>query len=374
MSAPSGSAAGAAEFYIGLMSGTSLDGIDAVLADAAAQPPRVVAHQYRALDPALRIELQALNVSGTDEVDRCARAAQALVREYADAVGALLAAAGLPASAVRAVGAHGQTIRHRPQLGFSVQLNAPALLAELTGIDVVADFRSRDLAAGGQGAPLVPGFHRLAFGGEAPRAVVNIGGISNLTALRADGGLTIGFDCGPGNVLIDAWMERHFHARYDRDGAAAAAHVVDQALVQQLLTDPYFAAPPPKSTGRELFSLDWLQRAPRIERLEAGVVLASLTQLTAAVIAQSIERWFPEAREIVVCGGGARNQTLMRGLNEASRGRLVMTSDALGVSAEHVEALTFAWLARCHVHRQPANLPEVTGARGPRLLGALYPA
>jgi len=373
MSPPSGSANGARELFVGLMTGTSLDGVDAVLADCAPCKPVALAHVHTPLPPALRRELLALNAGGADEIHRSHLAAQDLARLYATAVTALLAAGRLQARDVRAIGAHGQTVRHRPDLGYTVQINAPALLAELTGIDVVADFRSRDVAAGGQGAPLVPAFHRLVFGSDRPRAVVNIGGIGNVTAL--DGERVTGFDTGPGNVLIDAWMAAHFDAAFDAGGALAATASPDEELVAALLGDPYFLLAPPKSTGRDLFTLDWVHRFERARSIDARVVLASLTELTARSIGDAILRWVPATEDVVVCGGGARNATLMQSLQRRlGASRPVRTADALGVAGDQVEALAFAWLARCHLQREPGNLPAVTGARGPRVLGALYPA
>jgi anhydro-N-acetylmuramic acid kinase len=372
MVAPSGSASGAPELYVGLMSGTSLDGVDAVIADFAGPLPRTLAHVHRPLPEALRAELLALNASGADELHRASLAAVALARTYAAAVDALLDASGLEPSTVRAIGAHGQTVRHRPDLGYSVQLNAPALLAELSGIDVVADFRSRDVAAGGQGAPLVPAFHRIVFAHHAPRAVVNIGGMSNVTVLMESG--VAGFDTGPGNALIDAWMALRFGQTFDIGGQLAGTAAPDEALVSSLLAEPFFAAAPPKSTGRDLFTLDWVLRHPRARQLAPEAVLASLAALTARSIADAIERWLPQVQDVVVCGGGTRNDTLMGLLRERLQPRRVAKSDALGVPAVHVEALAFAWLAQCHVRRLAGSVPEVTGAAGPRILGALYPA
>lgn len=372
MSVPGASASGTSELFVGLMTGTSLDGLDAVLADCGHPVPRALAHRHRALPTSLRSELLALNTAGNDEIHRSSVAAQTLARLYAASVEDLLAAAGVAANAVRAIGVHGQTVRHRPDLGYTVQLNAPALLAELTGIDVVADFRSRDVAAGGQGAPLVPAFHRVVFGGAGARAVVNLGGIANITAL--DGAGERGFDAGPGNVLIDAWMAARFNAPYDRNGALAATARADEALVRSLLADPYFAAAPPKSTGRDLFTLDWVLRDPLVRQLDPTVVLASLTELTARAIGEAIVRWVPAAEGVVACGGGALNATLMQALQRCvGAQRAVVSSEALGVPVDQVEALAFAWLARCHLHRSPGNLPGATGARGPRILGALYP-
>jgi anhydro-N-acetylmuramic acid kinase len=373
MPAPSGSASGASELFIGLMTGTSLDGVDAVLADCGPRVPRAIAHVHRGLPPALRAELLALNSAGLDEIHRSHIAAAELSRHYADAAAALLTASGVRARDVRAIGAHGQTVRHRPDLGYTVQLNAPALLAELSGIDVVADFRSRDVAAGGHGAPLVPAFHRIVFGGDTPRAVVNIGGIGNITVL--DGERVLGFDAGPGNVLIDGWMAARLGAPFDADGALAATAAPDSEFVHALMAEPFFAALPPKSTGRDLFTLDWVLRRLDGRTLDPRIVLASLTELTARVIGEAIAQWAPNAAEVLVCGGGARNATLMRALQRCvGDTRPVRSTDALGIPADQVEALAFAWLAQRHLQRLAGNLPDATGARGLRVLGALYPA
>jgi len=366
------------EFYIGLMSGTSLDGVDGVLVDFESQPMRVVAHAHRAFEPALAHELLALNAPGESELHRGALAANALVRVYAAVVEALLASSGTLRAQVRAIGAHGQTVRHRPRefdgIGYTVQLNNPALLAELTGIDVIADLRSRDVAAGGQGAPMVPAFHRAVFGraGETS-AVLNIGGISNLTALRADGS-TIGFDCGPGNALMDHWCVQHTGQRYDDGGAwAASGQVIDQMLAQ-MRAEPYFALPPPKSTGRDLFNPPWLRvQLARFPSSPAVDVQATLTELTAAACAADVLAHAPGARELLVCGGGAFNAHLMKRLAAHLPAIAVMPTDARGLPADQVEACAFAWLARAFTRRESANLPSVTGAAGPRVLGALYP-
>jgi anhydro-N-acetylmuramic acid kinase len=330
---------------------------------------------HHGLATELREALLRLNERGIDELHRAAVAGQHLAHAYAAAVGDLLLDAGIEAQAVRAIGAHGQTIRHQPDSGYTIQVNAPATLAELTGIDVVADFRSRDIAAGGQGAPLAPAFHAAAFRGESPRAVVNIGGISNLTGLPALGvdSPVLGFDCGPGNVLIDAWALEHLGKPIDRDGRWAAGGRVHAQLLQVMLDEPYFTLAPPKSTGRDRFNRGWL--AERLGRfaVEPRDVQATLTQFTATAIGNSIGRYFAEAAEVVVCGGGAFNATLMRMLAETCAPRSVVASDSVGVAPDQVEALAFAWLAREFVEHRCANLPAVTGARGARPLGALYP-
>ena len=363
------------QLFVGLMTGTSLDGIDAVLADFAGGRPRLCAHVHHGLTAELRAALLDLNQPGENELHRAAVAGQHLAHAYAAAVGDLLLAAEVDAAGVRAIGAHGQTVRHQPEAGYTVQVNAPATLAELTGIDVVADFRSRDIAAGGQGAPLVPAFHAAIFRGEAPRAVVNIGGISNLTGLPALGveSPVLGFDCGPGNVLLDAWALEHLGEPVDRNGHWAASGAVNAKLLSALLDEPFFALVPPKSTGRDRFNPDWLRRKLAGFQVDPHDVRATLTQLTATVIGYAVEHYFAEAAEIVVCGGGAFNATLMRMLGEACAPRRVIASGALGVPADQVEAFAFAWLAREFVEQRCANLPAVTGARGHRPLGALYP-
>lgn len=365
------------QLYIGLMSGTSVDGVDGVLVRLGdGQPPAVQASASLPMPADLRRELLALNQSGDDELARAALAANSLARLYAQAVAALLQHAGVAAGDVAAIGAHGQTVRHRPDLGYTVQLNAPALLAELTGIDVVADFRSRDVAAGGQGAPLVPPFHAAIFGAPQGRAVLNLGGIANVTLLEP-GHAPRGFDTGPANVLLDGWCQRHLGQAYDADGRWAATGQVLAPLLEQLISsEPWFALPPPKSTGRDLFNMQWLD-----ERLAAfdgpkpapQDVQATLQRLTARTVANAIDAAAASTQEVFVCGGGARNTGLMRELAYCLQ-RPVRATDALGVPAQEVEALAFAWLAQAFMQRRPAGLPAVTGARGPRILGALYPA
>ena len=368
--------------YIGLMSGTSLDGVDGTLvafgeSDADLQ---VRAHAHRPFDGALRSELLALNTPGPAELHRAALAANALVGVYADVVKALLEKSGTSRQQVRAIGAHGQTVRHRPGefdgIGYTVQLNAPALLAEHTGIDVVADFRSRDIAAGGTGAPLVPAFHRALFGRlGATVAVLNLGGIANLTVLHRDG-RTIGFDCGPANVLVDLWMHRHSGAPFDADGAWAASGTVMPSLLASMQADPYFTRSPPKSTGRDLFDAAWLERHLRAapSSLRAQDVQATLAELTAEACAQDMTHHASDARDLLVCGGGALNSDLMGRLARHLPLVSVRSADSAGLPANQVEACAFAWLARASIERKPGNVPEVTGANGLRVLGALYPA
>ncbi len=362
----------AAALYIGLMSGTSLDGVDAALVDFSGSGPAVLATDFAPFAPALRAELLALQAPCTNELERAALAANGLAESYAGGVASVLKSAGVGRADVRAIGAHGQTVRHRPAAGFTLQLNNPALLAELTGIAVVADFRSRDVAAGGQGAPLAPAFHRAFFAAPgAARAVINIGGIANVTLLAADGGAT-GFDTGAGNVLMDLWIARHQGVPYDAGGAWAATGVVVPELLQVLLAEPYLALPPPKSTGRDLFNALWLDRALAAGRpRSAADVQATLLEASACSIADALR--VHALASAYVCGGGAHNARLMHRLRERMRPVTVEVTDSLGVPADWVEAVGFAWLAERHIGGHAIDLAAVTGAAGARMAGALYP-
>lgn len=361
------------DYYIGLMSGTSLDGIDAVLAAPRGHRFRILASLHRPYPAALRRQLLALHEPGRDELHRAAIIANELTAAYAGAVRAVIAHAGSRARAVAAIGCHGQTIRHRPDAGYTLQLVNGALLAELTGITVASDFRSRDIAAGGEGAPLVPAFHHAMFASaRRGRAVVNVGGIANMTCLPARGKVT-GFDCGPGNCLLDAWISERRRKRYDARGAWAASGSVIPRLLGRLLEHPFFRRRPPKSTGREEFELAWVKRA--LTRRERAVdVQATLLELTATTIVQAVRTHCRKAGEIYLCGGGAQNWALFERLAALLPDRLITTTAALGIDPMHVEALAFAWLARQALKEKPGNLPSVTGAKGPRVLGAIYPA
>jgi anhydro-N-acetylmuramic acid kinase len=360
------------EHYIGLMSGTSLDGIDGVLADFGPHPCATLAAAYRPFPAALRVELMALQSAGADELHRASLAGLALADAYAEIVHELISTSRVEGTSICAIGCHGQTVRHRPELGYTLQINNPARLAERTGITVVADFRSRDVAAGGQGAPLVPAFHASLFGcGDRHRVVVNIGGFANLTDLPP-GGAVRGWDTGPGNVLLDLWCERHLGTAFDRDGAWAASGHVRDDLLARLAEDDYFGLPPPKSTGRDFFHLDWLTRALRGDERPEDVQ-ATLLALTAKSIADAIKTHCAAADEILLCGGGAYNAALVSAIADALAPRAILRSEAIGVAANHVEALAFAWLARQTLLGLPGNLPAVTGARGERVLGAIYP-
>lgn len=356
----------------GLMSGTSLDGVDAALVDFSQNPPRTLATFGQPYSNAIRQQALQLQMVQADEIHSAALFANELARCYADAVGNLLAKAGIGPTQVAAIGCHGQTIRHQPAAGYSLQLNNPALLAELTGISVVADFRSRDIAAGGQGAPLVPAFHAAVFGDPARhRIILNIGGIANVTNLKP-GQPVLGFDCGPGNLLLDAWIERHQGLRYDKDGRWAAQGTMLPGLLERLLSASFFAASPPKSCGREEFNLSWLERQLSGSERPADVQ-ATLLELSAVSTSEAISRWCGQPGEVFVCGGGARNHALMARLQYHLPACRIASTDSLGLAADWVEAAAFAWLAWRTLNNQPGNLAEVTGARGPRILGAIYP-
>lgn len=369
----------ARECYAGVMSGTSLDGVDAVVADFAPASRRVcetLGAAHLSMPQALRDELAALQSSGGDELARAADASVALADLYADAIRAACADARVDPSALAAAGVHGQTVRHRPERGWTIQLNDAARVAERAGVTVVADFRRRDVAAGGQGAPLVPAFHAALFrDARIHRVVVNIGGIANLTDLPPAGAVR-GFDTGPGNLLSDLWHAQHRGEPCDAGGEWAASGRAVPSLLDAMLADPYFALAPPKSTGRDRFHSSWLDE--HLARSGEGAappdVQATLAALTARTIADAIRAHATAAEEVMVCGGGARNATLMRALaQELSPRRVAPTSD-FGVAVDHVEALAFAWLARETIAGRPGNLPVVTGARGPRVLGAVYRA
>jgi len=362
------------------MSGTSLDGVDGVLCDfSASKRPRVLAFDSAPLPAGLKSELFALNTPGDNELHRAALAGNALSRLYAQVVESLLASGPAARADIVAIGAHGQTVRHQPQgfdgTGYTLQLQNPALLAELAGIDVVADFRSRDVAAGGQGAPLVPAFHQQWFGdSRRDVALLNLGGIANLSLLPARGGPS-GFDCGPANALLDFWCLRHTGRGYDAGGAWGASGRVNQALLRRLLDEPFFAMSPPKSTGRDLFNTAWLDTGlAGFGEVTPTDVQATLAALTVTTAAQALLATAPDTQTLYVCGGGALNHALMRGLVDALPGIEVSSTENAGLPPLQVEATAFAWLARQCIERLPGNLPAATGAIGTRVLGAVYPA
>jgi len=360
------------ELFIGLMSGTSLDGVDAALTEFDAQHCRVTHTHFLPYSSELRAELLALHDSGENELERTALIGNQLAELYAAVVNELLADSQLESSQIVAIGCHGQTIRHRPELGFTLQIGNPALLAELTGIPVVADFRSRDIAAGGQGAPLVPAFHQaLWHDAEAHRAVLNIGGIANLTDLPANSDVR-GFDTGPGNMLLDAWAERHLGQPYDDSGKWASSGLVIDALLARLLSEPFFTQAPPKSTGRDIFNMCWLEQHLMPDYASTDVQ-RTLLELTVQSIARAIQQYCSGVSEVYICGGGTHNDLLVARLQQLLHPVKIALTDDLGIKADWVEAAAFAWLARQALLHLPGNLPAVTGAKGERILGAIYP-
>lgn len=355
------------------MSGTSLDGVDAVLVAFEPDHPALLARHYLPFDDALRAELLALHLPSANELHRAQIVAQQLARLYAQSIVPLLQASGITAEQVSAIGCHGQTVRHCPEHGYTLQLGNGALLAELSGITVIDDFRSRDIAAGGQGAPLVPAFHdHLLRHPDIHRVIVNIGGISNLTNL-APHVATSGFDCGPGNLLMDAWCKQHLGTSYDANGAWAATGKIIPALLGDMLSETYFAVPPPKSCGRDLFNMAWLDKKLRGDE-RAEDVQATLLELSCASIAQSIIQYCGDAKEIYLCGGGAHNHSLRKRLAQLLPSSKLGTTDELGVSGDYLEAIAFAWLAQQTLTGRPGNLPLVTGAKHLCILGAIHPA
>lgn len=360
------------------MSGTSLDGVDVVLVEISNKQtpgnrPRLLASNCTPYQQELKNTLLALHHASNNELHLALLAGNELAREYAAATLALLRSSSIAPDQVRAIGCHGQTIRHCPEFGYTLQLGNAALIAELTGITVVSDFRIRDIAAGGQGAPLVPAFHdQMMRHAGIHRVIVNIGGISNLTNLPP-GLPTTGFDCGPGNMLMDAWIAQHRSEPYDNKGAWAASGQVLPALLEQMLNEPFFALAPPKSSGRDLFNMAWLgSKLQGNER--AQDVQATLLELTSRAITQSIQKYCIGAKEIYLCGGGAHNLALRNRLMALLPDSSVLSTSALGMDGDYVEAIAFAWLAQQTLLGEPANLPAVTGARHPCLLGAIYPA
>jgi anhydro-N-acetylmuramic acid kinase len=363
-------------FYVGLISGTSMDGVEAVLLNIADTGWRIHGALHVDYPPDVSARLKsAVADPGKCDVDEFGALDAEVGALFGAATLALLQRAGTEARAIRAIGSHGQTLLHRPDRAtpYTIQIGDPNRIAEITGIDVVADFRRRDMAAGGEAAPLVPAFHAAAFGvpGE-DRAVVNIGGIANVTLLYANGHVA-GFDTGPGNCLMDLWAKEHLNAPFDRDGALAAQGKVHKGLLQALLDEPYLARPAPKSTGRELFHRAWLQPRLAAHSVSIADVQATLCEYTAVTIGaalSAIDGFAP--RDLLVCGGGAYNKELMRRLSARLDQLRVTDTGSCGIVPEQVEGALFAWLAHQYLEGRPGNLTAVTGARGPRVLGALY--
>lgn len=363
--------------YLGLISGTSADSIDAALVSFVGGTPQVKATYAHPWSASLRERMLALmQEEATLDLDAFGRLDVEIAHCFAETALQLLQQSGTPARSVRAIGSHGQTVRHRPSgnYPFTLQLGDASVIAERCGIDVVADFRRADIAAGGQGAPLLPALHAMLLAREGhSRAVLNLGGIANITVLDAHGGV-LGFDTGPANGLLDAWCLRHRGEAFDRDGAFAANGTADTPLLEALLADPYFALAPPKSTGREHFHLSWLATHPHLANLSPADVQATLLELTARSVSEAITQQTPPSADVLVCGGGTHNHRLMQRLAELLAPRMVSSTAAYGIDPDFLEATAFAWLARQRLLGLPGNLPAVTGARGSRVLGAIYSA
>jgi anhydro-N-acetylmuramic acid kinase len=364
-------------FYIGLISGTSLDGIDAALVDFANRPPRLHTALHTPYPASLLSELRSLCMPGENEIDRMGELDRRVGLAFAEAVKILLSKAGLNASRVNAIGSHGQTVRHRPGADhpFTLQIGDPNTLAEETGITTVGDFRRRDMAAGGEGAPLVPAFHQDVFQStQMARVILNLGGIANITCLPTHtGNAVIGYDTGPASTLLDGWIRRHRGEAFDRDGQWAASGQLDLPLLQRLLSDPYFALTAPKSSGTEYFNLNWLDSCLPLEPIAPQHVQRTLTELTAVTIADAIRKEGFEGAEVLVCGGGAHNLFLVERLRHSLPKASVTSTASLGMDPDWIEAMAFAWLARRTLAGLSGNLPSVTGAARAVPLGAIYP-
>ncbi|NEN75352.1 anhydro-N-acetylmuramic acid kinase [Pelistega sp. NLN82] len=361
-------------YFIGLMSGTSTDGVDGVLVDFQEQTlPKIIGFTSLAMPTPLREIFLSLNQKGENELEKAFIAANQLADIYAQCCHTLLKETGLSASDIVAIGAHGQTVRHRPDLGFTVQLNAPAYLAEQTGINVVADFRSRDIAAGGQGAPFAPLLHQALFSDpQRNRVILNLGGIANITLLAPHQPL-LGFDTGPANALMDYWIQQHQQKAYDHHGEWGASGQVHHRLLAQLLQEPYFQQAAPKSTGRDLFNAQWLSAIlDNFPPLAPQDIMATLRALTSHSVVNAIQRYMPTVDEIIVCGGGAKNQVLLQEISTLANCPVHIMNE-YGIDSQAVEALAFAWLAKAFIDKTPLNFPTITGAHHATIAGAFYP-
>jgi anhydro-N-acetylmuramic acid kinase len=372
------------ELYVGLMSGTSMDGIDAALVDFDQQQIKLRASHSQPIPPTLKHKLQQLSLDTVEAcIDMLGEADTELGQLFATATLQLLQSADTATSEVTAIGCHGQTIRHRPDLEhrFSLQIGDANQITHLTGITTVNDFRRRDIAAGGEGAPLAPAFHQQVFSSpQENRAVLNIGGICNLTYLPSTinddtNSACFGFDCGPGNALMDAWTQQHKQQAYDQSGQWAASSTADPALLAQLMSDPFLQQPPPKSTGKEHYHLDWLQQQlASVSDLPPEQVQATLNQFTCESVATAVKQYLPSIKRLIVCGGGVHNSHLFNGLQQLLPDIHIESSEQHGVHPDWVEAMAFAWLARQTLQGLPGNLPAVTGADRPLVLGSITPA
>lgn len=361
------------ELFIGLMSGTSLDGVDAVLVEFENGIwTQASAHESISYPAEIKNQILSLQSIQINELNQTHQLSNSLSYLYAEVVSLLLRSNQLSASQIIAIGCHGQTIRHAPSQGFTIQIGNLALLAELTQIDVIGDFRSRDIAAGGQGAPLVPAFHEAIFSNDEERAILNIGGIANISILPKNKN-SYGFDTGPGNMLMDAWVQQNWGLDFDQGGLLAKQGKILPTLNKILLDEPFFALPAPKSTGRDLFNSIWLAQYLNGDENPYDV-LATLLNTTVQSIANALKQYAPETKSLYICGGGVNNTLLMTQLKQALPSVHIQSTLELGLPTQWVEAAAFAWLAQRFITGQTGNLPNVTGAKGPRILGAWYPA
>ena len=360
------------ELFIGLMSGTSLDGMDAVLVNFGKTPQdiKIMGHSYVPYEDAIKEALLRLHSPNTNELEESLIIGNTISKKAYEAIDALLKKTSITSKDIKAIGYHGQTVRHQPQKGFTLQIGNPALLAELSNINVIADFRSRDVAASGQGAPLVPAFHHEIFSHPTTyRAILNIGGIANVTLLNPKTSVS-GFDTGPGNLLLDHWSKTHLHRAFDENGAWAKEGKLIKTLLDAFFEDSYFEKTAPKSTGRDYFNEAWLNKHLQ-KSYAAQDIQRTLLELTASSIAKAIDS---NISEIYLCGGGALNSFLVERLKTLMPKTHIQLTDVLGIPTQYVEAAAFAWLAKQTLFLKPGNIPEVTGAKGLRILGALYPA
>ncbi|HSW69486.1 MAG TPA: anhydro-N-acetylmuramic acid kinase [Gammaproteobacteria bacterium] len=358
------------ELYIGLMSGTSIDGIDAALVDFSQKNLRLVDSYFLPYPLDLRKRILDLCQPGENEINRLGEMDVLLGKKFVSAVQHLLQKNRIDPADVRAIGSHGQTIRHHPKEKFTLQIGDPNIIAAETGITTISDFRRRDIAWGGQGAPLVPAFHQAVFSADEDRAIVNIGGIANVTLLQKNNKKVLGFDPGPGNMLLDAWAEKHLQQPQDHEGNWGRKGIIQNNLLNKMLEDPYFTQPPPKSSGREYFNLHWLQQFS-IENFQPVDIQATLTELTAQSILQAIQS-YSSSREIVLCGGGVHNVFLLERLCKLGTQYKIASTEKYGIHPDWVEAIAFAWLAKQTLGKQPGNLATVTGAKQESILGGVY--
>lgn len=357
------------ELYIGLMSGTSADGIDAALVDFHSAKPSLIAHHFTEFDAELRKRILALNHPGHDEINRLGELDHLLGKTFAQAAHVLLEKSNISASHIRAIGSHGQTIRHNPDARFTLQIGDPNIIAADTGITTIADFRRKDMAHGGQGAPLVPAFHQAILSSETyDRAIVNIGGVANMTFLPRNQRV-LGFDTGPGNNLMDAWIQMHVGKSHDKNGEWAKQGMISAELLKKLLDDAYFKAAPPKSTGPEYFNLAWLKKY--VDHHKEVDVQSTLAELTAVTITHAVKHLMDQG-EVLICGGGVHNDYLMQRLTALLQPLQVLSTEVYGVHPDWMEAMAFAWLAKQTLDKKPGNIMQVTGARQTAILGGVY--